>query len=129
MKLKLVLALTCALVASATGCSRNRQEAVILANQADKEVALNPEGAASKYEQATKLDPTSHAIFFKLATGPYHKDFIQTPLPLLVVMFGLVGILAILMGFLAEMLVRIYHETQRKPVFAVAEVASQQPRP
>ena len=69
MKLKLVLALSCALVAAATGCSRNRQEAVILANQADKEVALNPEGAAQKYEQATKLDPTSHPIFFKLANA------------------------------------------------------------
>jgi tetratricopeptide (TPR) repeat protein len=72
MKLKLVLALSCALVAA--GCSRNRQEAVILANQADKEVALNPEGAASKYEQATKLDPTSHAIFFKLANAYKKKE-------------------------------------------------------
>lgn len=62
------------------------------------------------------------ALFFKLAPPPYHKTFVETPLPLLVVMFGLVGTLAILMGFLAEMLVRIYHETQRKPVFSVAEV-------
>lgn len=74
MKLKLVLALSCALVATATGCSRNRQEAVILANAADKEVALNPEGASSKYEQATKLDPTNHAIFFKLANAYKKKD-------------------------------------------------------
>lgn len=49
------------------GCSRHRQEAVILANQADKEVSINPEGAANKYDQATKLDPTNHRIFFKLA--------------------------------------------------------------
>ena len=49
------------------GCSRHRQEAVILANQADKEVAINPEGAANKYDQATKLDPTNHRIFYKLA--------------------------------------------------------------
>jgi tetratricopeptide (TPR) repeat protein len=74
MKLKLVLALSCALVASATGCSRNRQEAVILANAADKEVALNPEGAAQKYEQATKLDPTNHQIFFKLANAYKKKE-------------------------------------------------------
>lgn len=74
MKLKLVLALTCGLLAAVTGCSRNRQEAVILANQADKEVALNPEGAASKYEQATKLDPTSHAIFFKLSNAYKKKE-------------------------------------------------------
>jgi tetratricopeptide (TPR) repeat protein len=74
MKLKLVLALSCALLVAATGCSRNRQEAVILANQADKEVALNPEGASSKYEQATKLDPTNHQIFFKLSNAYKKKE-------------------------------------------------------
>jgi tetratricopeptide (TPR) repeat protein len=55
------------------GCSRHRQEAVILANQADKEVAINPEGAANKYDQATKLDPNNHRIFFKLAMA-YKKQ-------------------------------------------------------
>lgn len=74
MKLKLVLALSCGLLAAVTGCSRNRQEAVILANQGDKEVTLNPEGAAAKYEQATKLDPTNHAIFFKLANAYKKKE-------------------------------------------------------
>jgi tetratricopeptide (TPR) repeat protein len=74
MKVKLVLALSLALGLAAVGCSRNRQEAVILANQGDKEVALNPEGAASKYEQATKLDPTNHAIFFKLAKAYQKKE-------------------------------------------------------
>jgi hypothetical protein len=49
------------------GCSRNRQEAVIKANEGDREVVLNPDGAANKYEQATKLDPTNHRIFYKLA--------------------------------------------------------------
>ncbi len=56
------------------GCSRHRQEAVILANQADKEVGVNPDGAANKYEQATKLDPTNHRIFFKLAMAYKKKD-------------------------------------------------------
>ena len=74
MKLKLVLTLACALGLAGTGCSRNRQEAVILANQADKEVSLNPEGASAKYEQATKLDPTNHAIFFKLANAYKKKE-------------------------------------------------------
>jgi tetratricopeptide (TPR) repeat protein len=74
MKLKLVLALAWTLALAGTGCSRNRQEAVILANQADKEVTLNPEGASSKYEQATKLDPTSHQIFFKLANAYKKKE-------------------------------------------------------
>ncbi len=74
MKLKLVLTLAWTLALAGTGCSRNRQEAVILANAADKEVALNPEGASSKYEQATKLDPTNHQIFFKLANAYKKKE-------------------------------------------------------
>ncbi|WP_437960071.1 tetratricopeptide repeat protein [Sorangium sp. So ce119] len=60
--------------AAGLGCSRHRQEAVILANQADKEVAVNPEGAANKYEQATKLDSTNHRIFFKLAMAYKKKE-------------------------------------------------------
>lgn len=60
--------------AAGLGCSRHRQEAVILANQADKEVSVNPDGAANKYEQATKLDPTNHRIFFKLAMAYKKKE-------------------------------------------------------
>jgi tetratricopeptide (TPR) repeat protein len=60
--------------AAGFGCSRHRQEAVIIANQGDKEVALNPDGAANKYEQATKLDPTNHKIFFKLAMAYKKKE-------------------------------------------------------
>jgi tetratricopeptide (TPR) repeat protein len=74
MKLKLAVALACAFVATASGCSRNRQEAVILANAADKEVQLNPEGASQKYEQATKLDPNNHAIFNKLGQAYKKKE-------------------------------------------------------
>lgn len=54
------------------GCDRNRQEAVIQANEADKMLSINPAGAAQKYEQSTKLDPTNHRIFFKLAMA-YRK--------------------------------------------------------
>lgn len=71
---KTMIAAVIAAVAATTGCSRNRQEAVILANQADKEVALNPEGAINKYEQATKLDPTNHRIFYKLAMAQKKKE-------------------------------------------------------
>jgi tetratricopeptide (TPR) repeat protein len=58
----------------ALGCSRNRQEAVILANQADKEVTVNPDGAINKYDQATKLDPTNHRILHKLAMAQKKKE-------------------------------------------------------
>lgn len=56
------------------GCSRNRQEAVILATQGDQEVKINVEGAIAKYDQATKLDPTNHKIFFKLAMAYRKKE-------------------------------------------------------
>ena len=76
MKFGAIVVASC-LVASTVmelGCSRHRQEAVILANQGDKEVTINPDGAANKYDQATKLDPTNHRIFFKLAMAYKKKD-------------------------------------------------------
>jgi tetratricopeptide (TPR) repeat protein len=56
------------------GCSRNRQEAVILANQADTEVKVSVDGAINKYDQATRLDPANHRIFFKLALAYKKKE-------------------------------------------------------
>lgn len=57
-----------------TGCSRNRQEAVLLANQGDNEVKMNVDGAINKYDQATRLDPTNHVIFYKLAKAYKKKE-------------------------------------------------------
>ena len=45
----------------------------------------------------------------------------RNPLLLLAVMLFVVGIQLIGMGLLAEMLVRTHHESQRKPVYLVAE--------
>lgn len=56
------------------GCSRNRQEAVIKATEADNIVDLDPTGAIAKYEQAVKLDPTNHRIFYKLAKAYKKKE-------------------------------------------------------
>ena len=59
------------------------------------------------------------ALFLKLT----HKaDFIQTPLPVLAIVMFAVGIQFILMGLLAEMLVRTYHESQSKRIYAVREM-------
>src|SRR6476659_3148217 len=59
-----------------------------------------------------------YAIFLKL----FHKaDFVQTPLPILAIVMFAVGIQFLLMGLLAEMLVRTYHESQGKPIYAVRE--------
>jgi len=57
-------------------------------------------------------------VYFKFWGG---KTFIQTPLPLLVVLFFVVGFQSILMGLIAEMLNRTYHESQQKPVYSIRE--------
>jgi len=49
------------------------------------------------------------------------KDFVETPLPLLTVLFALVGVLSVLMGLLAELVVRTYYESQNKRPYSVAE--------
>ncbi len=59
------------------------------------------------------------AIGLKLFSG---TSLIQTPLPLLAVFLGAVGVLSILMGLLAEMLNRTYHESQAKSVYKIARV-------
>src|ERR671939_1485366 len=58
------------------------------------------------------------ALFLKLT---HRADFIQTPLPVVAIVMFAVGIQFILMGLLAEMLVRTYHESQAKPIYAVRE--------
>jgi glycosyltransferase involved in cell wall biosynthesis len=48
-----------------------------------------------------------------------HVSFILTPLPLLVVMTFITGVLCILLGLLAEILVRIYYESRGKTAYDV----------
>jgi glycosyltransferase involved in cell wall biosynthesis len=59
------------------------------------------------------------ALGLKLFAG---TSLIQTPLPLLAVFLGAIGILSILMGLLAEMQNRTYHESQGKSVYRIARV-------
>ena len=47
------------------------------------------------------------------------KSFIETPLPLTVVLFFLMGFMSIFMGLIAEILMRTYHESQDKPTYIV----------
>lgn len=59
-----------------------------------------------------------YAVFLKI----FHKaDFVQTPLPILTIVMFAVGVQFLLMGLLAEMLVRTYHESQAKAIYAVRE--------
>jgi len=58
------------------------------------------------------------ALGYKLAGA---KDFVETPLPLLAVAFVLVGVVCLLMGLLAELVIRTYYESQGKRPYLVAE--------
>ena len=61
------------------------------------------------------------AFVMKFANWPHHADFVQTPLPVLTMVLLVLGVQFFLMGLLAEMLVRTYHESQAKSIYAVRE--------
>ncbi len=61
------------------------------------------------------------ALVYKV-TG--RKDLVETPLPLLAVAFALAGIICLLMGLLAELVVRTYYESQGKRPYVIAEERS-----
>jgi glycosyltransferase involved in cell wall biosynthesis len=50
------------------------------------------------------------------------KSFVETPLPTLTVMFFLAGVVSLLMGLLAEMVMRTYYESQAKTTYLLGEV-------
>ena len=58
------------------------------------------------------------ALYFKF-TG--QKDLVETPLPTIASMFFMVSVLMVLMGVMAEMLMRTYYESQNKFPFAIKE--------
>ena len=51
----------------------------------------------------------------------YATSLIQTPLPLLAVLLFTVGVQCILMGLLAEVMVRTYHESQDKRIYVIRD--------
>ena len=61
------------------------------------------------------------AFSMKLLSWPHHADFIQTPLPVVAMVTLVLGVQLFLMGLLAEMMVRTYHESQAKSIYAVRE--------
>ena len=58
-----------------------------------------------------------------------HTTFIQTPLPLLVVMLTVTGGMSILMGLLAEVIMRTYYESQGKAAYLVRTTTNLGPDP
>jgi glycosyltransferase involved in cell wall biosynthesis len=68
------------------------------------------------------------AILFKMipADNPWgpigHKDLVETPLPVASVGLLLVGIQMVLMGLLADMIMRTYYESQGKRAYVIAAI-------
>src|SRR3989344_516451 len=50
------------------------------------------------------------------------KNFTQTPLPLLAVLLIVIGVILVMMGFIAEILLRIYYETRGKTPYIIKSV-------
>jgi glycosyltransferase involved in cell wall biosynthesis len=60
-------------------------------------------------------------LYLKLVAG---ISMILTPLPLLAALTFLVGIMSILLGLIAEMLVRTYFESQQRPAYVVRQLVN-----
>jgi len=78
-------------------------------------------GWAGMLTFAVSLFSAILACLMKYADWPHHADFIQTPLPVMAMVTLVLGVQLFLMGLLAEMLVRTYHESQAKRIYAVRE--------
>ena len=66
------------------------------------------------------------AFYIKLF---HHVSFIQTPLPLLSVTLVVMGTMNILMGILAEIVVRTYFESQNKETYGIANTLNTERTP
>jgi glycosyltransferase involved in cell wall biosynthesis len=55
-------------------------------------------------------------VYYKFWGG---KSFIETPLPQVVLLFLLIGFVSIFMGFMAEIQMRTYYESQRKSTYLI----------
>jgi glycosyltransferase involved in cell wall biosynthesis len=66
-----------------------------------------------------------YAVFLKLAgvlgLPQYQADFVETPLPIMCIVMFAISVQFFLMGLSAELLVRTYHESQDKAIYAVRE--------
>jgi glycosyltransferase involved in cell wall biosynthesis len=59
------------------------------------------------------------AVLMKYTGWPHRATFIQTPLPVLAMVTLVLGLQLFLMGLIAEMVVRTYHESQGKPIYTI----------
>jgi len=73
-------------------------------------------GRAGLYSFALAFIAGAYALYLKLVEG---VSFILTPLPVLVALLGLTGLMFVMMGLLAEIQSRVYFESQNKLPYAV----------
>lgn len=73
-------------------------------------------GRAGLYSFALAFLAGAYALYLKFVEG---VSFILTPMPVLVVMLALVGLMLVMMGLLAEIQSRVYFESQDKLPFTV----------
>jgi dolichol-phosphate mannosyltransferase len=64
------------------------------------------------------------ALYLKFAHG---TSFVQTPLPLLVSLCFIAGLMCLLMGLLAELIMRVYYESQSKTDYRIKSVLNARP--
>jgi glycosyltransferase involved in cell wall biosynthesis len=73
-------------------------------------------GSVGLLSLAVSLVSGVWALYLKFV---HQISFILTPLPLLFVLTAITGVMCILMGLLAELLIRTYHESQHKAIYSV----------
>jgi glycosyltransferase involved in cell wall biosynthesis len=74
-------------------------------------------GSVGLFSMAIGAIAGAAALYYKFFGN---KSFIETPLPLLFVMAVITGAMCLLMGLLAELLVRTYYESQKKTTYAIS---------
>lgn len=62
-----------------------------------------------------------YTLWLKLGEG---VSFIETPMPLLVVLFAVMGVTSVFMGLVAEMIMRTYFESQDKRPYSVKQTVN-----
>lgn len=82
-------------------------------------------GAFGLFSLALSLLSGVWALYLKFVDG---LSLILTPLPQVFVMTAIMGFMCILMGLLAELLTRTYHESQDKSVYLVGETRNVEPQ-
>ena len=78
-------------------------------------------GSAGAWSMAVSLVAGVSAIFRKVV---YEESLILTPLPTIAMFSFFFGILFVLLGLLAELLMRVYYESQSKATYIVRKVVS-----